>query len=141
MPPCSHITDTIARGEERGSLNDWPGEGTYYPDMDEKPPHYARQWREAKKINGKPMTQQQLADALGTSKSVISDLERFVLQLSPKWARRLADALDTQPGHILDHDPEELPADVFDIWSKIAPADRDQAKKVLKSFVRTGTDG
>lgn len=102
----------------------------------QKPPHYLRQWRLSRGL-----TQQELADRLNTSKSVISDLERFVLQMSPKWARRLADVLDTQPGHILDHDPEELPSDVFDIWSRIAKEDRPQAARVLRSFMRTGTDG
>lgn len=104
--------------------------------MTDRPPHFLRQWRQSRKL-----TQQELADKLETSKSVVSDMERFVLQMSPKWARRFADALDTQPGHILDHDPEELPSDVFDIWSKIAKEDRPQAAKVLRSFMRTGTGG
>lgn len=102
--------------------------------MDDKVPHYLKEWREFRKL-----TQQELADALDTSKSVISDMERGRLQLSPKWLRRIAPVLKTQPGHILDHDPKELDNDIIDIWAHIDAGDRDQAMRVLKSFVKTGT--
>jgi len=103
--------------------------------MDDDRPHYLREWR---KYRG--MTQQALADALETSKSVISDLERGELQLSPKWLRRLSPVLKVQPGYILDHDPNELPTDIVDIWGKIDERDREQAARVLRSFVKTGTN-
>ena len=103
--------------------------------MDERPPNNLRAWR---KHNH--MTQQELADALGTAKSVVSDLERGVVQLNDKWLRRLAPILKTQPGHILDHDPADLDNDIIDIWSHIAERDRDQAIRVLRSFVKTGTN-
>jgi transcriptional regulator with XRE-family HTH domain len=103
--------------------------------MDERPPHFLREWRKFRK-----MTQQELADKLDTSKSVISDMERGNLQLSPKWARRIAPILETQPGYLLDHDPEELNTDIIDIWAHIPDRDKEQAARVLRSFVRTGTD-
>ena len=104
--------------------------------MDEnRPPHYLREWR---KHAG--LTQEQLAEAIGTSKSQISELERYNLQLSPKWLRRLAPVLKVQPGHILDHDPEDLDTDIIDIWTRIPERDRVQAARVLRSFTRTGTD-
>lgn len=102
--------------------------------MAENAPNNLRAWRKHNK-----MTQQELADALGTAKSVISDLERGVVQLSDKWLRRLAPVLKTQPGHILDHDPNDLDTDIIDIWAHIADRDREQAIRVLRSFVRTGT--
>lgn len=86
------------------------------------------------------MTQQDLADALETSKSVISDMERGQLQLSPKWLRRIAPILDTQAGYILDHDPNDLDSDIIDIWSHIDARDRDQAARVLRQFIKTGTN-
>lgn len=103
--------------------------------MRERPPHYLKEWRIFRK-----MTQQQLADAVDTSKSVISDIECGRLQLSPKWARRLAPILETQPGYLLDHDPNDLPADIIDIWSRIALSDREQAARVLRALAKTGTD-
>lgn len=117
-------------------LNDPVRELAYFPDMEERPPHYLREWRKKSR-----MTQQELADAIGTTKSVISDLERGNLQLSPKWLRRFAPVLKTQPGFILDKDPDSLDSDVFDIWARIAPEDRAQATRVLESFVKTGTNG
>lgn len=97
--------------------------------------NYLRQWREYRK-----MSQEQLAERVGTTKAVISLLENEKRPLSSKWLRKLAEALDTQPGHILDHDPNELPADVFDIWSRIAKQDRAQAARILRTFA-TGTEG
>jgi transcriptional regulator with XRE-family HTH domain len=103
--------------------------------MPEKPPHFLREWRKFRK-----MTQDELAAAVDTSKSTISDMESGRLQVSPKWLRRFAPVLKTQPGYILDHDPNELNTDVLDIWSHIDKDDREQAIRVLRSFVRTGTN-
>lgn len=87
------------------------------------------------------MTQQELADALDTTKSVISDLERGVVQLNDKWLRRLAPVLQTQPGIILDHAPEELDNDIVDIWAHIPVDRRAEAKAMLNILARkTGTN-
>lgn len=106
----------------------------YSWDVDSPPPHYLREWRLFRGL-----TQQQLADAVNTSKTMISELERYNLQLSPKWLRRIAPVLRTQPGHIIDHDPADLDTDIIDIWAAIAERDRPQALRVLRSF--TGTNG
>lgn len=97
--------------------------------------NYLKAWREFRGL-----TQEQLAELVGTTKAVISLLENEKRPLSSKWLRKLAEALDTQPGHILDHDPNDLDTDIIDIWSHIPERDRDQAARVLRSFVRTGTD-
>jgi transcriptional regulator with XRE-family HTH domain len=107
----------------------------YMRDVEERPPHYLREWRKFRH-----MTQQELADAVGTSKTVVSEMERGNLQLSPKWLRKFAPVLRTQPGHILDHDPEELDSDIIDIWARIDERDKEQALRVLRSFDRTGTN-
>lgn len=124
----------IANGKVRVSLNDRVRELTYLSAMEERPPHFLREWRKFRKL-----TQQELADALGTSKSVISDMERGELQMSPKWARRIAPVLKTQPGYLLDQNPEALDTDIIDIWSHIPEHDRATARRVLESFRRTGT--
>jgi transcriptional regulator with XRE-family HTH domain len=103
--------------------------------MDRNVPHFLREWREFRKL-----TQDELADRVGTSKSVISDMERGKLQLSPKWLRRFAPVLDAQPGHILDHDPKDLDTDIIDIWTHIPDRDKATARRVLEQF-RTGTKG
>lgn len=98
-------------------------------------PNYLRAWREHRGLS-----QPELADKVGTSHQVIGYLERGRTQLSAKWLRKLAEALDTTPGHLLEHDPTEMQADILDIWSHINERDRAQATRVLRSFVKTGTD-
>lgn len=96
--------------------------------------NYLRAWREFRGL-----TQEELAERSGTTNAVISLLESEKRSLSAKWLRRFAEALDTTPGHILDHDPNELNSDIIDIWTHIAKDDREQAARVLRSFIKTGT--
>lgn len=104
---------------------------TYITDVTERPPHFLREWRKFRKL-----TQDELAARVGTSKSVISDMERGQLQLSPKWARRIAPILETQPGHLLDHDPNDLDTDIIDIWAHIPDENKEQAAAMLRALVR-----
>jgi len=96
--------------------------------------NHLRAWREFRGLS-----QEELADKVDTTKSVISLLENEKRPLSSKWLRKLAAALDTQPGYILDHDPNEISADIFDIWSRIDAVDRDRAARILHTFTKTGT--
>lgn len=93
------------------------------------PLHYLLQWREYRS-----MTQEALAEAVGTTKGVISLLESGNRGLSDKWARRLAPALRTRPGWLLDHDPHTLPSDILEVWSAIPVERQAQAIKVLETF-------
>nr|WP_315051262.1 helix-turn-helix transcriptional regulator [uncultured Brevundimonas sp.] len=101
-------------------------------------PHHnhLRAWR-----TFRHMTQEELAEAVGTTKAVISNLETGVRPLSAKWLDRFAPVLNTSAGYILDHDPNDLPTAVLDIWADIPEESRAQALRVLQSFKRTGTDG
>lgn len=107
-------------------------------DMVEKPPfpNHLRAWREFRHL-----TQDELAEMVGSSKATIGHLENGVRRLSDKWLTPLAKALNTSPGYILDHDPNDLPTAVLDVWADIPTEQREQALKVLQSFRRTGTDG
>jgi transcriptional regulator with XRE-family HTH domain len=104
--------------------------------MEERAPNNLRAWRKYNR-----MTQQELADAVGTAKSVISDLERGIVQLSDKWLRRLAPVLKTRPGILLDHDPADLDSDYIDAWADIPETNKPQALAVLRTFAKTGTNG
>lgn len=93
------------------------------------PLHYLKEWREFRKL-----TQEQLAEAVATTKGVISLIESGDRGLSDKWARRLAPALRTRPGWLLDHDPHTLPSDILEVWSAIPVERQAQAIKVLETF-------
>jgi len=95
----------------------------------DRPQHYLRAWREYRRL-----TQEQLADKLGTTKGVISLLESGERGLSGKWLRRLAPPLKVQPGWLIDKDPETLNQDVLEIWGAIPEGQQNQALEILKTF-------
>lgn len=102
----------------------------------EKPrPNLLHAWR-----THRGLSQVELAERVGTSHQVIGYLERGRTELSAKWLLKLADALDTTPGHLLSVDPANLDNDIVDIWSRIPERDRASAAKALRGFIRTGTD-
>lgn len=96
-------------------------------------PNHLKAWREFRELS-----QEDLAEKVDTTASQISMLETGERGLSAKWLRKLAPALGTTPGHLLDHDPQTIDNDVFDIWMEIDRRDRDTALRVLRSF-KTGT--
>ena len=99
-------------------------------------PNHLEAWRRYRKL-----TQAELAEKVGTNANMISYLESGERGLSAKWLRKLADALNMTPGHLLDHDPNELPTDILDIWMSADPNVQRQIAEVAKALVRTGTDG
>lgn len=89
------------------------------------------------------MTQEELAARVEppTNANMIQYLETGERGLSAKWLRRLADALNTTPGMILEHDPHELDSDVVDIWVHASERERRQIAEIAKALVKTGTRG
>lgn len=98
-----------------------------------------RAWREFRR-----MTQEELAAAMEppTTGAVVSLLENGDRRLAPKWLRRIAPALGTTPGFLLDHRPEDLPRDMMEVLNRIPLDRRKQAIAILETFTeRTGTEG
>lgn len=100
-------------------------------DLDRQLGNHLRAWREFRRI-----TQSELARRVGTTPPVISLLESGERQLSPKWLYRLAPALQTTPGHLMEHDPNDLPTDVLDIWIDVPEEDRPRVLKAIEAFKR-----
>ena len=101
-------------------------------------PNNLKAWREHR-----GMTQEQLAKAVEppTNTNMIQYLESGERGLSLKWLRRLADALDTTPGHLADYSPGEArrEAELLDLWSrKLDLQQRKQLIRIAESL--TGTD-
>jgi len=99
-------------------------------------PNFLRQWRLFRNL-----TQEELAKAVGTSPNMIGYLEAGERGLSAKWLRRLAPALKTTPGMLLDHDPNDLDSDIIDIWVNGDERQRKQLAEIAKALIRTGTGG
>jgi len=93
--------------------------------------NHLRAWRRFRKL-----TQAELGERVDTTANVISQLESGVRGLSDKWLRRLAPALGTTPGFLLDHDPNDLPGDFLQAALDVAPANRAQVIEILRTFRR-----
>lgn len=102
----------------------------------ERNPNHLRAWRHFRRL-----TQEALAEKIGTTKAVIGNLENGDRGLSDKWLRRLAPALGTSPGYLLDHEPEDLPTDILELWASIPEERRQLALEVLERFTLKGADG
>lgn len=100
-------------------------------------PNYLRAWREFRRF-----TQDDLAEKAGTTQGQIAHLEADRRELSAKWLRRLAPALGTTPGMLLDHDPNDLPTDVIEVWINATSEERRQLADMSRIIVKgTGTEG
>lgn len=99
-------------------------------------PNHLRAWREHRR-----MTQQQLADAVGTNANMIGYLEEGERSLSLKWLRRLAPALGTTPGFLADIDPRRADTRTMELATAIPDDKREQVNQILATFLKDGTDG
>jgi len=99
-------------------------------------PNHLREWREFRQ-----MSQSKLAKAVDTTQHMIAYLESGERGLSAKWLRRLASALDTTPGMILDHNPLELSTDVIDMWSHFDLRQKRQLSDIARALFKDGTNG
>jgi predicted transcriptional regulator len=114
---------------------------TDYEALRESSGWYAAAWRDYRRI-----TQQELAEEIGSSRGQVSDLETGAkTRFNRDWVRKFSDALGVRPGHLIDVNPFTMwdGADEFDsVVRSLSPDDR---KAVVDMAVRlagkTGTDG
>lgn len=141
MQEYSHIANVVASAEIRKSYNDHAMQGSHNAAMDDDDdknggPNHLRAWMKFRKVKGA-----KLAEALDITPGMVSDLANSKRALSAKWLRRLAPALGTTPGLLLDHDPHDLDRDVIDIWVNADAAQRRTLKDVAQALVKNGTAG
>lgn len=103
-------------------------------DMAQDTKNHLRAWRKFRQ-----MSQEELAEAIGSSKAVVGHLETGRTGLSHKWLLKLAPALGTTPGFLLDHDPYDLDTSFLDAAMAVAQEDRAQVLTILETFRKTGT--
>lgn len=89
-------------------------------------PFYLREWRKHRQL-----TQEQLADRIGTSKGYLSDLERGVRRYNQDLLEALADALNCGPADLLMRDPSIQDA-IWSIWEHAKPGERQQIAAVAR---------
>jgi len=94
------------------------------------PRNKLRAWREYRRLS-----QEELGEKVGTTGAVISLLENSRRDLSHKWLVRLAPALHTTAGYLLDHDPNDLPSDLFDIFLRGTPEQQEQLLAVAEAII------
>jgi len=97
--------------------------------------NHLRAWREMRGLS-----QEALAQRVGTAGNVIGLLESGERGLSDKWLRKLALALDTTAGFLLDHDPNDIDTAFVQAAMAVPKEQRKQALKILETFRPTGTD-
>jgi plasmid maintenance system antidote protein VapI len=104
-------------------------------------PNHLKAWMRFRKKSGVD-----IAKAIEITPGMVSDLANSNRALSAKWLRRLAPALETTPGLLLDHDPYDLDSDIIEIWINATSDERRQLKDVAKALVhhdgrKDGTNG
>lgn len=93
-------------------------------------PNHLRAWRMFRNL-----TQAELAERVKTNANMIGYLESGERGLSAKWLRKLAPALNTTPGMILDHDPATLDNDILEIWANADARQKRQISEVAKALL------
>ncbi|MEO1552675.1 MAG: helix-turn-helix transcriptional regulator [Pseudomonadota bacterium] len=88
-----------------------------------------RAWREFRKL-----TQEELAEKVGTTAAVISLLENGQRGLSATWLHRFAPHLRVSPGFLLDHSPGDLTTDMLEAWASVPAADQGKALAALQRY-------
>lgn len=93
-----------------------------------RPRLYLREWRKHRGLS-----QERLAERLGTNKSVISELESGKARWNGDHLAALADALDCEPVDLIVRNPTD-PEGIWSIWERVKPVDRDTARRILEQL-------
>lgn len=122
-PDCNKLSLSV--------LDGWRHTGYMTESNSNGGPNHLRAWREYRGLS-----QVELAEKAETTHQVIGYLERGRTQLSAKWLRKLAPILDTTPGMLLDHAPQELSADIIDMWNRADLGEKGQLVELAKVIVK-----
>jgi transcriptional regulator with XRE-family HTH domain len=95
---------------------------------------HIKDWR---KFRG--LTQEQLAERLGLTQATVARIERGDIAYTQPVLEAMAEALMCEPADLIMRDPSK-PGSIWSIWDQIPTTERDQAARVLQTFVKkTGT--
>jgi transcriptional regulator with XRE-family HTH domain len=91
--------------------------------------HHVQAWREYRGL-----TVAQLSKKSGISVQTITGIESGEIDPPTKLLDKLAGALDTAPGYLLDNLPEDADPNIFNTVKAIPKERRSQALEILKTF-------
>jgi len=97
-------------------------------------PFYLREWRKHRGLS-----QMRLANRIGTTNSYISQLENRRKPYNETLLNALADALDCEPGELLNKNPL-VAGEVVDWLDGVPPEKHDQFKRVVREMKRAFVD-
>lgn len=91
---------------------------------------YFREWREKRDL-----TQEQVAERLGTTKATVSRMETGKVQYNRGYVEALAFALAIEPDQLF-RDPEQPSADA--LLQRATPEQRARVLSVIEALLKTG---
>lgn len=89
---------------------------------------FVRQWREKRN-----KTQEQMAEALGVSVSLISRIENGARQYTQEFIELAADYLETDPASLIMRDPSS-PNALWTIYDQLTPARRTDLERIAAVY-------
>jgi len=98
---------------------------------------YLREWRLYRN-----KTQTQVAEALGVTKTHVSNIENGKRQYTQELLEAAAEYLECEPSHLLNVDPTD-PDGLWSIWeitTRIPPEKRDDAKRIMSALAEPAHD-
>lgn len=93
---------------------------------------YFKEWREHRNL-----TQEQLADRLGTTKATISRMENGKTSYNEGYLEALSEALNSTPQDLISRHPEQPSLDK--LLESLNPADKNRILAVVQTLLKTGT--
>ncbi|HSV28777.1 MAG TPA: helix-turn-helix transcriptional regulator [Candidatus Omnitrophota bacterium] len=86
------------------------------------------------------LSQEQLADKVGTTKAQISKLEKSQRRLTDQWMRRLAVALECHPGELFADTPVGITPEeqaILDLYRGLSEPDKQAAYRVVDAMAKS----
>ncbi len=96
-------------------------------------PTFIAAWRDHRGL-----TQQQLADRLGSSKASISRIENGEQPYTQDFLEAAAEALRTDPASLLMRNPKSKEA-IWSIWENAKEGERKMIVEIARTVTKTGT--
>lgn len=97
--------------------------------------HYIKEWR-----RHRGLTQEQLAERVGITKSYVSKIESGKKRYDQPFLEAAAIVLQCAPADLLMRNPSD-PDGLWSVYDQLKPVERVQLVEIAKTIKRTGTEG